>query len=62
MVTQEVTLTTNSTEAKVFQLTTELEEMKQRKKSFVKAYNAEIKRIQEEIKDLICPDEAVELP
>ena len=36
--------------------------MKQRKKSFVKAYNAEIKRIQEEIKDLICPDEAVELP
>ena len=56
------TETTNSTEAKVFQLTTELEEMRQRKKSFVKAYNSEIKRIQEEIKDLICPEDAVELP
>ena len=47
MATLESELTSNSTEAKVFQLTTELEEMKQRKKSFVKAYNAEIKRLQE---------------
>ena len=51
-----------TTESKVFQLTTELEEMKQRKKQFVRAYNEEIKRIQAEIKDLICPEEAVELP
>jgi hypothetical protein len=53
---------TTTTESKVFQLTTELEEMKTRKKQFNKAYNEEIKRIQAEIKDLICPEEAVELP
>ena len=51
-----------TTESKVLQLTTELEEMKQRKKQFVRAYNEEIKRIQSEIKDLINPEEAVELP
>ena len=51
-----------TTESKVFQLTTELEEMKQRKKQFNRAYNEEIKRIQAEIKDLICPEEVVELP
>ena len=54
---------TNTTEAKVYQLTLELEDMKKRKKAFVKAYNEEIKRIQSEIKDLIEPSEAIiELP
>ena len=57
-----MTQTQNSTEEKVFQLCQELEEMKQRKKSFVRAYNEEIKRLQSEIKDLINPEEAVELP
>ena len=53
---------TTTTESKVFQLTTELEEMKQRKKQFTRAYGEEIRRIQGEIKDLICPEEVVELP
>ncbi len=52
----------NINESKVYQLTTELQDVKQRKKSFVKAYNEEIKRIQDEIKDLICPEEKIELP
>lgn len=54
--------TPTTTEEKVYNLTKDLEEMKQRKKSFSKAYNEEIKRIQGEIKDLICPEEKVELP
>ena len=54
--------TTTTTEEKVYNLTKDLEEMKQRKKSFSKAYNEEIKRLQAEIKDLICPEEKVELP
>ena len=49
-------------EAKVFQLTQELEEMRKRKKATMKGYNEEIKRIQAEIKDIINPEEAVELP
>lgn len=53
---------TNTTEAKVFQLSLELEDMKKRKKAFVKGYNEEIKRLQSEIKDLLNPEEAVELP
>ena len=53
---------TNTTEAKVFQLCTELEDMKKRKKAFVKGYNEEIKRLQDEIKDLLNPEEAVDLP
>jgi hypothetical protein len=57
-----MTDTNTTNEQKVFQLTTELEDVKARKKSFVKAYNEEIKRIQDEIKDLICPEEKIELP
>jgi len=56
------TATTTTTEEKVYNLTKDLDEMKQRKKSFCKAYNEEIKRIQAEIKDLIAPEEKVELP
>ena len=57
------TQTTNTTEAKVYQLCQELEDIKKRKKAFVKAYNVEIRRIQDEIKDILNPEEAVvELP
>jgi hypothetical protein len=49
-------------EAKVFQLSQELEEMRKRKKATMKGYNEEIRRIQAEIKDIINPEEAVELP
>ena len=57
-----MTTTTTTTEEKVYNLTKDLDEMKQRKKAFCKAYNDEIKRIQAEIKDLIAPEEKVELP
>lgn len=53
---------TNNTETKVFQLCKELDDMKRRKKDFVAAYNEEIRRIQGEIKDLLNPEEVVELP
>lgn len=54
---------TTSTETKVFNLTVELDDLKRRKKQFVKAYNAEIKRLNEEIDDLLNPEDAViELP
>lgn len=56
------TETTNSIESKVFQLCQELDDTKKRKKLFVKAYNEEIKRINAEIKDLLNPEEKVELP
>jgi len=52
----------NHNQAKVFQLCQELEDMKKRKKAFVAAYNDEIKRINAEIKDLLNPEEAVDLP
>jgi len=59
----QTTNTTNTTEAKVYQLCQELEDTKKRKKAFVKAYNVEIRRIQDEIKDILNPEEAVvELP
>jgi hypothetical protein len=48
-------------ESKVFQLCTELEETKKRKKQVVSAFNDEIKRLQAEIKDLVNPDEAVDI-
>lgn len=48
-------------QAKVFQLCSELEETKKRKKQVVSAFNDEIKRLQAEIKDLINPDEAVDI-
>ena len=54
--------TITSTEAKVFQLCIDLEEMKTRKKASAKSFNEEIKRIQAEIKDLIEPPEEDELP
>lgn len=57
-----MTDTSNTTEAKVFQLVQELDDIKKRKKDFVKAYNEEIKRINAEIKDLLNPEEKVELP
>jgi hypothetical protein len=51
----------NTAEAtRVYNLVTELEDMKRRKKTFVKAYNAEIKALQDEIKDILDPDNAVE--
>ena len=54
---------TTTTETKVFNLAVELDDIKKRKKQFVKAYNVEIKRINDEIKDLLNPEEAVvELP
>jgi flagellar capping protein FliD len=53
---------TSPVQSKVYQLCLELDDMKKRKKSFVKAYNEEIKRINDEIKDLLNPEEAVELP
>jgi hypothetical protein len=44
-------------EAKVFQLCKELEDMKKKKKSISKSYSNEIKRIQQEIDDLINPNQ-----
>jgi hypothetical protein len=44
-------------EEKVFQLCKELEETKKRKKDVVKGWNNEIKRLQEEIKSLVNPEE-----
>lgn len=49
-------------EAKVFQLSQELEEMRKRKKATMKGYNEEIRRIQAEIKEIIDPEEEVALP
>jgi len=51
-----------SKESKVYQLNVELADMKKRKKDFVKAYNEEIKRLNDEIKDLLYPQDKVELP
>jgi hypothetical protein len=50
-----------SNQAKVFQLCSELEETKKRKKQVVSAFNDEIKRLQAEIKDLVNPDDAVDI-
>ena len=51
----------NDNQAKVFQLCTELEETKKRKRQVVSAFNDEIKRLQAEIKDIINPAEAVDV-
>jgi hypothetical protein len=56
----ETTQPTNRNEARVYQLVMELEDMKKRKRVFVKAYNESIKDLQAEIKDILNPDEAVE--
>jgi HPt (histidine-containing phosphotransfer) domain-containing protein len=45
--------TTNTKEAKVYQLCQELEDMKDKKKQSSKSFNTEIKRLQDEIKELL---------
>lgn len=47
---------TTTKEAKVYQLLTELEDIKDKKKQSSKAFNTEIKRLQEEIKELLEAD------
>lgn len=59
--TQDTPVTT-TTEAKVFRLSQELDEMRKRKKATTKGYNEEIKRIQGEIHDLLNPEDKVDLP
>jgi hypothetical protein len=49
-------------ETKVFNLCKEVDDMKRRKKDFNKAFNEEIKRLNAEIKDLLHPEEKVDLP
>jgi hypothetical protein len=56
------TATCTLTETKVFNLCKEVDDMKRRKKAFVKEYNAEIKFLQQEINELLNPQEKVELP
>jgi hypothetical protein len=45
-------MTTNTKEAKVYQLVQELEEAIKEKKAIVKAHNNNIKRLKDEIKDI----------
>jgi hypothetical protein len=52
-----MTNTKPSKEAQVFQLCQELEDVKVRKKAAAKSFGDEIKRINEEIKELIDPEE-----
>lgn len=54
--------TDTAIETKVFNLCKEVDDMKRRKKAFVKEYNAEIKFLQQEINELLNPQEKVELP
>jgi len=49
-------MTTISKESRVFQLVQELEDMKLRKKAAAKGFNEEIKRINEEIKEILNAD------
>jgi len=51
-----MTQTNTTKEARVFQLCTELEDMRIRKKASNKGFNEEIKRIQAEIKELLDPE------
>jgi hypothetical protein len=51
-----MTQVTTTKEARVFQLCTELEDMRLRKKASAKGFNEEIKRINEEIKELLNPE------
>jgi gas vesicle protein len=46
-------MTTNSKEAKVYQLVQELEQAIKEKKAVVKGHNNNIKRIKDEIKDIL---------
>jgi hypothetical protein len=52
---QDKPLTKEEREQKVFQLCHELEETRIRKKAVTRSYNEEIKRIEDEIKDLLEP-------
>jgi hypothetical protein len=56
----ETTTARTTREERVFQLCKDLDEIKDRKKSSSKAYNDEIKRIQEEIDNLINPEKEEE--
>ena len=49
--------TNTSKEARVFQLVQELEDMKVRKKAAAKGFNEEIKRLNEEIKEILNSSE-----
>ena len=49
-------MTTTSKEARVFQLVQELEATRLRKKATAKGFNDEIKRLNEEIKELLDPE------
>jgi hypothetical protein len=48
--------TENTKEAKIYQLVVELEDVRKNKKAQMRAYNEEIKRINDEIKELINED------
>jgi len=52
---------TNTTQARVFQLSKELEDTRRRKRQVSSAFTDEIKRLQAEIRDLTHPDEAVDV-
>lgn len=54
--------TSTLTETKVFNLCKEVDDLKRRKKKFIKEYNDEIKFIQKEIEELLRPEEKVDLP
>jgi len=56
------THTPTLTETKVFNLCKEVDDLKRRKKAFVKEYNQEIKFLQQEINELLNPQEKVDLP
>jgi hypothetical protein len=51
-----MTQVTTTKEARVFQLVQELETTKLQKKATAKGFNDEIKRINEEIKELLDPE------
>lgn len=58
-----LTMEEKEKQERVYQLTKELEDTKRRKKDVVKAWNNEIKRLQDEIKHIIHPvDLKEELP
>lgn len=49
-------------ETKVFNLCKEVDDMKRRKKTFLRSFNEEIKFMQKEIDELLRPEEKVDLP
>ena len=54
------TLSEATKEEKVYQLTVELIDAKQRKKDAAKTWNNEIKRIQDEIEEILSDDKETE--